>query len=43
LAFKVLHDVQKLIVYIWIVVELILDSIEISEGVGDIEWSSSLW
>lgn len=37
LALKVLHDIQKLIVDVWVVCKLILDSVEIAKGVGDVE------
>lgn len=37
LALKVLHDVQEMIVNIWLVLELDLHCVEIAEGVGDVE------
>ena len=40
LALKLLHDIQKLVVYFWSLPEPVLDEIQVGEGVGDVERSS---
>lgn len=37
LALEVLHDVEKVVVHVWLVLELDLDCIEIAECIGDVE------
>ena len=36
-ALEVLHDVEKVVVHVWLVLELDLDRVEVGERVGDIE------
>lgn len=41
LALKVLHDIEKPVVYVWSILELYLDRVEVAERIGHVEWS--LW
>ena len=38
LAFKILHNVQELVVHVWIILEAIFDFVEIAKHTADIEW-----
>ena len=38
LAFEVFHDIQKMVIHIWLIVKLDFDSIKIAEGIRDIQW-----
>lgn len=43
-ALEVLHDVEKVVVHVWLVLELNLDRIEVAECVGDVEGTGNeLW
>lgn len=42
MALKVLHDIEKLVVDLWLVLELDLDGVEIAEGVCDVKGASIL-
>lgn len=37
MALKVLHDVEKVVVDVGTVLELVLDGVEVAEGIGDVE------
>ena len=37
LAFKILHDVEKIVVYVWLILELNLHRIEVAECIGDVQ------
>lgn len=43
LNFEILHDVQKVVVDLWLVLKLNLDSIQVCEGVSDVERSVGVW
>ena len=43
LALEVFHDIQKVVVYIRLVLELQLDRVKIAKSVGDIELANRLW
>jgi hypothetical protein len=43
LAFKVLHDIQKLFVYFRIVLELIPNCVQITQSIRYIQGSAHLW
>ena len=42
LALKVLHDIEKLVVDLGLVLELNLDGVEVAEGVSDVEGAAIL-
>jgi hypothetical protein len=43
LTLEILHDIQEMVVNLWLVLKLYFDSIKIAKRIGHIQWSLGRW